>query len=398
MRVEPISQIDLGSIRRIRIGDVLNKAISDDVSRRFKFAVAYLRVSGLDRLSVSLEALLNRGGSVSGSVGIDDSITSVEALMLLQKLSPDSTIFYTTSGYIYHPKVYLIEGESSGVAVIGSANLTRDGLFRNVEFATAVYLDFKSGTDLQVYKRYDSFINELLNQANPNVQVISPQLIEKLSRHGLIKSECEVEEPGPALRPARAGKDNRVLADLFPPLRVPPAPPGGRHGLIRSGAERKKSNIVVPPVTTGVHSTFIMQLSSFDSSHRSGIPGTSEILIPHSAVSFFPRLLKSGRKYPDTLFDVVLNTLSGRERHRYRLWYYEERATGTRIDEYRLRMNHDTIDLSTFGGGDLLVINRLAPGSDPLYEVTILPQADPTYPAFFAQCTLEAQGKKWGLI
>ena len=87
-----------------------------------------------------------------------------------------------------------------------------------------------------------------------------------------------------------------------------------------------------------------------------------------------------GRKYPDAFFNVILNTPKGAEIHQYRLWYYEERAVGTRIDEYRLRMDRDTIDLSAVAGGDLLIISKLPGGSDPAYEVTILPQTDPTYP------------------
>ena len=135
-----------------------------------------------------------------------------------------------------------------------------------------------------------------------------------------------------------------------------------------------------------------MQLSAFDSSHRSGVRGTPEVLIPNAAVGFFPPLSSSGRKHPDTLFDVVLNTATGRERHRYRFWYYADRS------ENRLRMDHDTIDLSTPNGGDLLVINKLPLDSEFLYEVTILPLTDPTFPAFLSLCKYEAQGKKWGMV
>jgi len=141
-----------------------------------------------------------------------------------------------------------------------------------------------------------------------------------------------------------------------------------------------------------------MQLSDFDSSHRTGVAGTPEVLIPHPAITFFPRLSRaSGRMYPDANFDVALNTPTGQERHGYRLWYYEQRAVGTRIDEYRLRMNHATIDLTTPGGGDLLIISKLPPGNEPAYEVTILPQTDPTFTAFLAKCTYVAQGKRWGV-
>jgi hypothetical protein len=157
--------------------------------------------------------------------------------------------------------------------------------------------------------------------------------------------------------------------------------------------------IVAGPVfREQVTSTFIMQMSSFDSSHRTGVGGTPEVLIPHPAIRFFPPLSMAGRKYPDVYFDVSLNTPTGRERHGYRLWYYEERATGTSIDEYRLRMDHATIDLSALGGGDLLVINRLPVGNDPAYEVTILPSTDPTFPAFLSKCTYRVQDKRWGLV
>jgi hypothetical protein len=219
----------------------------------------------------------------------------------------------------------------------------------------------------------------------------------------LIKHESEVREPGPTLRSKRRLK--RLPADvkeLFPPLHVPVAPPAGRSSLSKPKPrpKRKKtpSTIVVPPVTAEVSSTFIMQLSAFDSSHRTGVPGTPEILLPHEAVSFFPELSLSKHKYPDALFDVVLNTPTGRELHTFRLWYYEKRATGTLIDEYRLRMNHDTIDMSTDSGGDLLVINKLPPGTNPAYEVTILPQTDPTFPAFLALCTRQVQSKRWGIV
>ena len=278
MRIRIIPQIELGSLQRMRVGDVLNNAIGSPTCQQFRFAVAYMRLSGLDRLAVSLQALINRGGRVSGAVGIDQGITTIEALEALRKISSDSTIFHTVSGFIYHPKLYLISDEK---------------------------------------------------KASP----IAP-----------------------------------------PPFTVAPSHPTPQPG------------------------TFIMQLSAFDSSHRTGVPGTPEVLIPHAAIGFFPQLSLSGRKYPDVYFHVVLNTPTGRERHRYRLWYYEQRAIGTRIDEYRLRMDHDTIDLSSPGGGDLLVINKLPAGSVPPYEVTILPQTDPAFPYFIGLCKYLAQVKKWGMI
>lgn len=151
MQIEVIPQVELNNVQRRRIGDVINKSIADAKCRRFRFAVAYMRMSGWDRLAVSIDSLLNRGGHVSGAVGVDNGITSIEALEALRHISADSTVFYTMSGFIYHPKLYLMNGEDQAVAVVGSANLTRDGLFRNIELASAINLDLSSSVDLEVY-------------------------------------------------------------------------------------------------------------------------------------------------------------------------------------------------------------------------------------------------------
>jgi len=60
MRIEVIPQVQIGHVMRLRVGDVINRAIADANFRQFRFAVAYMRVSGLDRLSVSIDSLVNR--------------------------------------------------------------------------------------------------------------------------------------------------------------------------------------------------------------------------------------------------------------------------------------------------------------------------------------------------
>jgi hypothetical protein len=46
MQIEVIPQIELGSVHRLRIGDFLNKTIADEQYSNFRFAVAYMRLSG----------------------------------------------------------------------------------------------------------------------------------------------------------------------------------------------------------------------------------------------------------------------------------------------------------------------------------------------------------------
>jgi hypothetical protein len=346
-----------------------------------------MRKSGLSRLAIALNNLISRGGTVSGAVGVDGEITSIEALEDLQRISSDSTVFYTVSGFIYHPKIYLLSGKDNATAVVGSPNLTREGLYRNIEFAVAVNLDLSVETDASVFRKFESVVAEFLNTSHPNVKRINNTTLAALAGAGIVKREAEGREPGPSIRATRrAGQDN-PLEKMFPPISVPVAPPA--------------MGVPVPVITTTssqLAQVFIMQLSSFDSSHRTGVPGTPEVLVPHDAIRFFPRLSTSvGRRYPDADFDVVLNTPTGRERQRYRLWYYETRATGTRIDEYRLRLDHKTVDLTTRGGGDLLVLTKTLEGPNSSYEVTIVGQNDPAFASFFALCKYQVQTKKWGM-
>lgn len=392
MRIEVIPQAHVGGVPAVRVGDVLNRSIADEAARQFEFGVAYMRLSGWSRIAASVGTLLNRGGTVSGAVGVDGGVTSIEALRALREVSGDSTVFYTVSSLIYHPKLYLISGHSQAIAIVGSANLTRDGLFRNIELATAVHLDFEIDADFLVHQRYREFIRQLLNTAHPNVQPVTESTLHQLVEAGILRTEAAWQEYEAQTDSPGAESPNysvTPLATIFPALAVPVAPapaPGSSH------SPASRPSIVVPPQVSATADTFIMVLSPFDSSHRTGTPGTPEVLIPHDATNFFPAILLRGRQHPDEFFDVVLNTPSERERHNYRIWYYEQRG------EYRLRMDNQTIDLMAPDGGDLLIISRLPQGSDPLYEVTILPQSDPTYPAFEDLCSRVAQGKRWGLL
>jgi len=215
MRIEAISQSVIGGRPSLCVGDVLNKALMNPQCFRFRFAVAYMRVSGLRLLYDSLLTLYKRQGSIAGAVGIDDGVTSIEALQLLASLSSTSTLVHTVSDYIYHPKLYVIEASQSVVIIIGSANLTRDGLYRNVELATAITLDLTSSADQDVYESYNTVLDELLNVNNPNVQPINKVTLKWLAE--ITACENDIETPdslAPKRRPNKA-----VLArlkELFP--------------------------------------------------------------------------------------------------------------------------------------------------------------------------------------
>ena len=221
MRIEVITQSVIGNTHWRCVGDVLNAVTARTDCQRFRFAVAYMRVSGLKLLYGTLQALCARSGRIAGAVGIDQGITTIEALELLRQLSSESTIVCTVSSYIYHPKLYLVEGDKWACVVVGSANLTRDGLYRNVELATLIHLDLASRADLEVYQYYDAFLSELLNPSNPNVQPLNEATLTWLAEMVIIEDEAHVPELPSVTRSRRAAAK---LKKLFPSLPVPSVP------------------------------------------------------------------------------------------------------------------------------------------------------------------------------
>ena len=239
MQIEIITQSVIGNTQWRCVGDVLNAASARTDCQRFRFAVAYMRVSGLKLLYGTLQALCNRSGHIAGAVGIDQGITTLQALELLRRLSSESTIVCTASNYIYHPKLYMVEGDKWACAVVGSANLTRDGLYRNMELATIIHLDLTSSPDVEIYQYYDAFLSELLNPRNPNVQPLNEATLKWLAEMVLVEDETHEPEPQSVPRSRRATAN---LKDLFPSLPVPSVPTVRELAIFQTPGKRRRQS------------------------------------------------------------------------------------------------------------------------------------------------------------
>jgi hypothetical protein len=111
----------------------------------------------------------------------------------------------------------------------------------------------------------------------------------------------------------------------------------------------------------------------------------------------------SGRQYPDAYFDVQLNDENQTKIVTYRIW---ERPAGGGAGHADLRINikHDTVDLTTDGGGDIVLFEVSPDAEGPAYEVWIVKTTDANYNSIVARCThaVVAQGagaaKRYGFF
>lgn len=125
------------------LGDDLFSALQLD-QRRIKsarFAIAFIKRSGLDKMKSSLEESLSTGGNVEFIVGLDFRTTDPYSLVELLRLAKTGDLKFfcfsdpaVDNSPVFHPKLYLLKySDGSNRVAIGSSNLSLGGLAKNVE-------------------------------------------------------------------------------------------------------------------------------------------------------------------------------------------------------------------------------------------------------------------------
>lgn len=123
--------------------DSIRKAVSNTAFDRVDVAVAYATVSGIETLR---KAIGSFPVSSRWIVGLDDAISQPGALEYIKTL-PGSILkiaALSSTGRRFHPKLYRLwssQHNSKGLVVIGSGNMTRNGLINNGEAAILLFAE-----------------------------------------------------------------------------------------------------------------------------------------------------------------------------------------------------------------------------------------------------------------
>ncbi|MFA4935857.1 MAG: phospholipase D family protein [Candidatus Methanoperedens sp.] len=204
------------------VGNTLIDSFSDTEFSKFDCLVAFASLSGINGISDIIKNSKQHIKQFRVVIGIDQKGTSKEALEALLGLDVGTNIYYTFSHIIFHPKIYLFEGDKKCRIVIGSSNLTQTGLFQNIE--ASLIIDYikpdEEGEKLlkQIYDYFKSFFDGDIK----NLHKLTQELIEKLFEGGVIPDENErikVQEDKTALQ-NETGKVERLeeLKTLFPSI------------------------------------------------------------------------------------------------------------------------------------------------------------------------------------
>jgi HKD family nuclease len=168
-------------------GNYVCSSLKNSVFTDITVFVAFIRKPGILELKPFIQQAISEKRNVTFFVGRNEFITSKEALELLLELGV-STYIYNAETFIYHPKVYLFEGTKNRI-ITGSSNLTKTGLFFNVE--CSLLLDFSSqdSAGMKVLNQLKDYFSPLLDFSDPNLEFVTQEHIDKLYLEGLIPTE-----------------------------------------------------------------------------------------------------------------------------------------------------------------------------------------------------------------
>lgn len=166
---------------------------------RFRTAVAYVTWGGLSLLSKDLEHFLSNGKSFETIFGIENGVTTPDALLYSVHLQRQYSTYRVAKSYRwnyidseFHPKYFEFEYADRFVCIVGSGNFTAGGLACNHELSLALAID----RDSPLRRALRGFWSHYERDAKR----VTPKLIREIANAGLAGREGRVRVGGPRRR------------------------------------------------------------------------------------------------------------------------------------------------------------------------------------------------------
>jgi hypothetical protein len=171
-------------------------------------SVAFARTAGLEAIRADLSHLATKARFF---VGIRNDITSLQAITLLLSLKIDVYAVDTGSrNIIFHPKLYLAANATNAIAIIGSANMTFNGLHNNIEVSTRMALDLAASPSdkLFVDSAVGAFSLMLAQHPKHVFKITGEKHAQQLFDEGRLADEDVILAPNTGSRISKGVRDN----------------------------------------------------------------------------------------------------------------------------------------------------------------------------------------------
>lgn len=198
------------------VGNLLIKFFADKNFHTFTGISAFTSQAGIFGLSKHIKTAKKHFNLITIITGVDQKGTSKEALEELLSLNINAFVFYQPSITIFHPKIYLFEGNERYELIIGSSNMTSQGLFTNVEASIHVSMNKHSSSDRKIVEQLKEYFKGLFNQTDPNLKRLDRKLIDNLVRAKVVPTEEERKAIQDKTKKIQKNETENILSKIFP--------------------------------------------------------------------------------------------------------------------------------------------------------------------------------------
>ena len=160
----------------------------------FCFSVSFIKKAGLDLLRNDIAAAVERGAKGKVITSTYQNFTDIESLRWFMKLASSSSNFechlddesffdirtYSANGF--HTKGYIFEFDKRAEIIIGSSNITRYALLRNIEWDLVVNCPKDSDVYINSLREFDYLWNKTYKLDSERISIYSSKISFAIER------------------------------------------------------------------------------------------------------------------------------------------------------------------------------------------------------------------------
>lgn len=216
------------------VGNVLTDCFLNKDFHSLTIISAFATLSGVKAISKFISEA-NHLNSVLIVVGVNEKVTTKEALEEILKIeNTKSYVFYANNNSIFHPKIYLFEGNETSVLIIGSSNLTGRGLFTNVETSIQVIIDNTIEKDKKIIDQLKEYFKGIFDLTDENLKINSSELIYNLVKSEIVPTEKEQKESREKSKKSTFNETDDFISKIFPKRAMAKIPKEFMHKRIKN--------------------------------------------------------------------------------------------------------------------------------------------------------------------
>lgn len=221
------------------VGNHLIKLLADKEFESFTAISAFISQAGIIGLSKYINKAKEHLNEITIITGVDQKGTSKEALEALIELDINAYVFYQPSITIFHPKIYLFEGNTKSVLIIGSSNLTAQGLFSNIEASLLIRID--NGKDYEIIPQLKEYYKGLFDLTEPNLRELNKKLIIELVKANVVPTEEERKAVQEKAKKSDDKETEKIIYQIFPKRAIAKIPSEFRNQRKTTKKKAKKT-------------------------------------------------------------------------------------------------------------------------------------------------------------